>query len=84
MDSDATGNRDYFNKTLLDYTGKSFNELKGRGWAKIVHPDDFKKKKRYGENASKQVESENRILRKDGKYLWHLTRAVALKMMREK
>jgi hypothetical protein len=27
--SDATGNRD-FNKTLLDYTGKSFNELKGR------------------------------------------------------
>jgi hypothetical protein len=32
--SDATGNRDYFNKTLLDYTGKSFNELKGRGWAK--------------------------------------------------
>jgi hypothetical protein len=45
---------DYFNKTLLDYTGKSFNELKGRGWAKIVHPDDFKNK-RYGENASKQV-----------------------------
>jgi PAS domain-containing protein len=44
MDSDATGNRDYFNKTLLDYTGKSFNELKGRGWAKIVHPDDFNKK----------------------------------------
>jgi hypothetical protein len=27
----------------------------------------------------KDYESENRILRKDGKYLWHLTRAVALK-----
>jgi hypothetical protein len=38
---------------LLDYTGKSFNELKGRGMAKIVHPDDFNKNKRYGENASK-------------------------------
>jgi PAS domain S-box-containing protein len=46
--SDATGNRDYFNKTLLDYTGKSFNELKGRGWAKIVHPDDFNKIKDMG------------------------------------
>jgi hypothetical protein len=32
--SDATGNEIIFNKTLLDYTGKSFNELKGRGWAK--------------------------------------------------
>jgi hypothetical protein len=44
--SDAT-NRDYFNKTLLDYTGKSFNELKGRGM-KIVHPDDFNKNKKNG------------------------------------
>jgi PAS domain-containing protein len=63
---DATGNRDYFNKTLLDYTGKSFNELKGRGWAKIVHPDDFKIKKIWGEciKTGKDYESENRILRK--------------------
>jgi hypothetical protein len=38
--------------------------------------------KRYGENASKQVqeyESENRILHKDGKYLWHLTKSCGFK-----
>jgi hypothetical protein len=54
--------------------------------AKIVHPDDFNKiKKIWGEciKTGKDYESENRILRKDGKYLWHLTRAVALKMMRK-
>jgi hypothetical protein len=54
-DFDATGNRDYFNKTLLDYTGKSFNELKGRGWAKSFILMISTKIKRYGENASKQV-----------------------------
>jgi hypothetical protein len=31
----------------------------------------------------KDYESENRILRKDGKYLWHLTRAGFKKMMRK-
>src|ERR1019366_1953610 len=30
-------------------------------------------------NTGKDYEIENRLLRKDGKYLWHLTRAIALK-----
>jgi two-component system CheB/CheR fusion protein len=80
--SNAAGNKDYFNRTLLDYAGMSFDELKGKGWAKIVHPDDFNKNKKiWGEciKTGKDYESENRIRRKDGKYLWHLTRAVALR-----
>lgn len=80
--SDAEGNKNYFNKTLLDYAGKSFDELKGIGWEQMIHPNDWKKnKKQWHESikTGKDYNAENRLLRKDGKYLWHLTRAVALK-----
>jgi two-component system CheB/CheR fusion protein len=80
--SDAEGNKNYFNQTLLDYAGMSFEELKGTGWQKIMHPDDWEKnEKQWHESirTGKNYEAENRLLRKDGKYLWHLTLAVPLK-----
>ena len=80
--SDAEGNKTYFNKTLLDYAGMSIEELKGEGWEKIMHPDDWKKdQKRWKESirTGKNYESETRLLRNDGIYLWHLTRSTALK-----
>ncbi|MFT5382750.1 MAG: two-component system CheB/CheR fusion protein [Saprospiraceae bacterium] len=80
--ADAEGNKNYFNKTLLDYAGMSFEELKGTGWEKINHPDDWKKNKKNWEESirtGKNYESENRLLRNDGKFFWHLTRAVAIK-----
>ena len=80
--SDAEGNKNYFNQTLLDYAGLTFEDLKGSGWQKIIHPDDWKKNKKQWEESistGKDYEAENRLLRKDGKYLWHLTLAVALK-----
>ncbi len=80
--ADAAGNKDYFNQTLLDYTGLTLEELKGSGWHKVIHPEDYKNNKIIWEESmstGKDYEAENRLLRKDGKYLWHLTRAVALK-----
>ncbi|MEO5945455.1 MAG: chemotaxis protein CheB [Chitinophagaceae bacterium] len=80
--SDAEGNKDYFNKTLLDYAGLTTEELIGTGWEKIIHPDDREKDKIQWEeciSTGKHYEAENRLLRKDGKYLWHLTLAVPLK-----
>lgn len=80
--SDAEGHKNYFNKTLLDYAGFSLEELTGSGWEKIVHPDDWEKNKKQWQESidtGKDYEAENRLLRKDGKYLWHLTRATAIK-----
>jgi PAS domain S-box-containing protein len=80
--SDAEGNKNYFNKTLLDYAGFTTEELKGSGWQKIVHPDDWEKNKRLWEESIRtgnDYETENRLLRHDGKFFWHLTRAVAIK-----
>jgi len=80
--SDAEGNKTYFNQTMLNYTGKTFDELKGKNWKKVIHPVDWKKNEKLWKESvatGKPYESENRLLRKDGKYLWHLTRAVAIK-----
>ena len=80
--ADAAGNKNYFNQTLIDYTGLTFEELKDNGWQMVIHPEDWKDNKtKWDESIStgKDYETENRLLRKDGKYLWHLTRAVAIK-----
>lgn len=80
--TDAEGNKNYFNQTLLDYAGYTFEELKGDGWEKIIHPEDWEKNKIPWEESIRtgnDYEAENRLLRKDGIYLWHLTRAVAIK-----
>ena len=80
--ADAKGKKNYFNQTLLDYAGMTFDELKDDGWQKIIHPDDWEvNKKLWLESIStgNDYQSENRFLRHDGKYLWHLTRAVAIK-----
>jgi two-component system, chemotaxis family, CheB/CheR fusion protein len=79
--ADAQGNKNYFNRTCLDYTGFTFEEVKDWGWEKMVHPDDWKRTKEMWQesiNTGKDFEIENRLRRKDGKFLWHLTRAIAI------
>jgi two-component system CheB/CheR fusion protein len=80
--ADAYGNINYFNQKMLDYTGFSFEQLKDKGWDKIIHPEDLEKTKKLWQQSvdtGKDYEVENRLLRKDGKYLWHLTRAIIVK-----
>lgn len=80
--ADAEGNKTYFNQTLLDYAGMSFEELNGDKWKQMIHRDDWEQDKMKWKKSIKTGEiyqSESRFLRKDGKYLWHLTLAVPLK-----
>ncbi len=80
--ADADGNITYYNKSWLNYTGYSFEQLKDWGWNKIIHPDDVEElTKRWihsiatGDN----FEMEIRLLRKNGEYNWHLSRSSTLK-----
>ena len=80
--ADAQGNRNYFNQVMLDYTGLAFEELKDWGWKQIIHPEDWphtKQKWEHSINTGEDFENKARLLRKDGKYLWHLVRATAIK-----
>jgi PAS domain S-box-containing protein len=41
--SDKNRHYTFFNKSWLDYTGRSIEEETGNGWLKAVHPDDIHK-----------------------------------------
>ncbi len=80
--ADAEGNKNYFNQVMVDYTGLSIDELKNWAWKTIIHPDDKEEYHRLWQESiitGKDFVIENRFRRKDGQYLWHLTRAVAIK-----
>ncbi|MBC7701918.1 MAG: PAS domain S-box protein [Massilia sp.] len=76
--SPPNGQLDWFNEQTLAYSGLSYEQLSGQGWAQIVHPDDLQGASLAWAHAlsSGQIyEIEFRIRRADGAYRWHLVRA---------
>ncbi len=75
----ANGFVDYFNKSWYEYTKQPFEELKDEGWVKVIHPEELGKilidwKKSL--DTENDFEIEHRLLKYDGSYRWHLTKAV--------
>lgn len=71
------GEIDFYNKRWYDYTGLSFDETKGWGWQKIVHPDDLQNNlDSYAAilESNQPGEFEVRHKGRDGVYRWHLIR----------
>ena len=64
---------DYFNKTWLEFTGRTIDEEKDEGWLEGVHPADVKKCiDTYNTSFKEQkgVSTEYRLRRHDGAYRW--------------
>jgi len=76
--ADPTGADDFFNQKCFDYTGMTFEQMRGSAWKAIVHPDDvgdcfarWQQVLRIGE----PYEVEYRLRARDGTFRWFLGRA---------
>lgn len=79
---DASGACDYFNRTWLDFTGRSEAEEAGDGWAAGVHPDDLPgclDVFRGSLATGAPFQMEYRLRRHDGVYRWLLDAGVPIR-----
>ena len=63
------------------YTGQTFDEMRGRGWSKALHPDDVEITRAVWQKAVEEkqgYETEYRLRRQDGVYRHFLARGVPI------
>jgi PAS domain S-box-containing protein len=80
--TDKSGNLNYFNQAVFDYSGLSFEELRNKGWLSIVHADELKENiRRWFESIHTGTEFifEHRFRNYKGEYRWQLSRAIPRK-----
>src|SRR6202521_1826574 len=73
------GSVDFINKRFLEFTGRSIEDMLGRGWGSVVHPDDLMTYVGDWHAAvatGEPMENEARVRRMDGDYRWLLIRNV--------
>jgi two-component system CheB/CheR fusion protein len=80
--ADPDGNPFYYNKQWTDYTGMSMDELIKKGWTDLVHPDEYPEMLsswQHSLETGEDHEIEFRCKNKHGDYIWHISRATAVK-----
>ncbi|WP_170149534.1 response regulator [Rhodoplanes roseus] len=76
--ADASGAIYWYNKRWFDYTGTTFDEMRGWGWRSVHHPDHLERVEREFRRCveSGSVWEDTFPLRgRDGGYCWFLSRA---------
>jgi PAS domain S-box-containing protein len=83
----ADGSIDYCNQRLLNYVGRTVDEMKGEAFLETIHPDDRENFRRLWQDAlstGKPFEGEWRVRGADGQYRWFFTRGVPLRDQEQK
>jgi two-component system phosphate regulon sensor histidine kinase PhoR len=81
------GKYNYFNRQWYEYTGLTFEESKGDGWQRAIHPDDLPSTLAAWEVSLKTglpFKTEDRKRSSTGKYNWHLVHALPFKDKNDK
>ena len=85
---DSKGNRTFFNRGWLEFTGLSSQQASGSGWELVIHPDDVKcltERWRESQATGEPLDYEARLrCGSDGVYRWFQTRARPLRNHRGK
>jgi PAS domain S-box-containing protein len=77
-----SGELDYVNRRVVEYTGISSNDAAEWGWTQFVHPDDRDaalRKRRSCIEKGRSYENVHRFRRADGQYRWFQIRAEPLR-----
>src|SRR5262249_45377799 len=72
---------DYYNRGWYEYSGTTYDEMKGWGWTSIHHPDELPRVVESWKRSiatGKSWELEFPLRRKDGVYRWFLSRATPI------
>lgn len=80
--TDKNGRSFYYNKSWLDFTGYSLEEILEKRVRGMMHPDDAAMVTKEGERAlakNEPLEVECRFRNKEGDYKWHICKAIPLK-----
>ena len=80
--ADPEGNLNYFNRSVFEYSGVSFEKMYEEGLLQVVHPDDKdanQKAWQYAIETGEDFVCEHRFRRHDGVYHWQLSRAIPQK-----
>lgn len=79
---DTEGNLNYYNQSVFNYSGLTYEQIEKDGWLQIVHPDDREMTKRLWKKAVMMKNDficEHRFRKADGAYRWQLSHAIPQK-----
>ncbi len=80
--ADARGRVDYANQQATEYLGRTLADLRAHGWGASIHAEDRRTAGRAYSGAlraGRPYEAEVRLLGNDGRFRWHMVRAVPLR-----
>ena len=79
--ADADGQLDYVNQVVCDDFGYDLPFIISHGWGEFIHPDDLsscQEKWLHALHTGSEYITEFRLRFRDGRYKWHLAKAVPL------